>query len=156
MDSDEIFSFGSKESCQYLSEDSETDEDDDLLVIDPPRKRAKVNMDNDNRILIEDEKLRYNLDNIDALNQDELDELETALQNKINELKSGIESEIKAREDWIDDNLNCIFCSENRKNIIIEGCNHVDICDECESKLERKNCPRCGEPFKNVLKINFQ
>eukprot|EP01083_Nonionella_stella_P288390 981342_1 len=44
---------------------------------------------------------------------------------------------------------------EMQKNIVIEGCNHFDLCDECEQKLQPKICLRCQAPFTNITKLKI-
>lgn len=40
--------------------------------------------------------------------------------------------------------LQCIFCYTNKKNIILRPCNHNIMCSACYIKLEKKNeCPLC-------------
>ncbi len=98
--------------------------------------------------------VKLSLNNIDTLNEDELNELETNTYNKITELQNNIKSIKEAKERLLDDKLRCIACLKNQKNIVIQGCNHFDLCDECESKLSQKTCPRCQASYNNIIKLN--
>eukprot|EP01084_Bolivina_argentea_P041050 75748_1 len=84
--------------------------------------------------------------NIDSMNEQQLDELENKLECRIKLIK-------EAKKKLIENQFYCIICLENKKNIIIHGCNHFDICDQCEVRLEPKICPRCQIAFTNVIKV---
>ena len=90
--------------------------------------------------------------NIDVLDEEELNELELKLQDKY---QSNLQVIREARELLMDNKLRCSVCLTNQKNIVIQGCNHLELCDECEGQLERKICPRCDKIFKDVIKLNM-
>merc|ERR1712150_130751 len=94
-----------------------------------------------------------------------------ALKQEMMELKE-TNKKLKELEDKMNENLQklrrrreqllaqekdkslCILCYENKKCILIQGCNHLDICERCKNKLEPKKCPRCQETFKKTIKVN--
>eukprot|EP01083_Nonionella_stella_P167976 565884_1 len=84
----------------------------------------------------------------DTLNYEALDAMELRLQSQITKIK-------KAKERLLENKLYCIACLEKQKNIVIEGCNHLDLCHQCEQKLQPKICPRCQVPFTNVIKLKI-
>ena len=90
---------------------------------------------------------RYHLRNINPLNTEQLNKLEQRMEENILKIR-------KRKQRLIDDKLLCMVCMENRKNVLIQGCNHFDICHQCANNLQRKICPRCQAPFQNVLKVN--
>ncbi len=102
----------------------------------------------------ENERSRINMDNVDTLNEEELNELEARIQNKIGDLQGNIKSIKEAKERLLDDKLRCIACLKNQKNVVIQGCNHFDLCHECEAKLPQKTCPRCQASYDNIIKLD--
>ena len=89
----------------------------------------------------------YKLGNINGLNDTELKEVEKTMNENLQKIK-------QRREELIQDKSLCIICKDNPKDIVIQGCNHFDICDECKNGLPTKKCPRCQKPFKKTLKLN--
>ena len=157
----------------------ENSDDDNVMVMDPPKKRRRMSMDNNNKInnnykinnnnKTNNDKYKLKLEQIYKMENETLkkenielektiDALEKVKLNKLKEvdkLKNEIETEKKAIQD-IKRQLECRICYVNRKNIVILGCNHLDICDKCEVKWDKKKCLRCQKPYTNVFKINFQ
>ena len=91
------------------------------------------------------------MENIDALNEEKLSEYEIKFHEKY---QKGLIIIKQARERLLDHQLRCMICLTNRKNIVIQGCNHFNLCDECVENLESKICPRCQRPFVDIIKIN--
>ena len=51
----------------------------------------------------------------------------------------------------------CIICLTARRDTLIIGCYHLDICHDCASELERfriKKCPRCQKPYEKTQRVN--
>eukprot|EP01083_Nonionella_stella_P135522 412243_1 len=88
----------------------------------------------------------FDLGHVDGLTEEQLDELEIKMQNNIKKIR-------EAKDRLLEVKTRCIACLSNHKNIVIEGCNHFDLCDECEQKLDPKLCPRCQLPFEHVIKL---
>eukprot|EP01084_Bolivina_argentea_P177457 306867_1 len=84
----------------------------------------------------------------DTLEIKELNELELKLHKAMNKIQ-------KTRVRLIEHKFNCIVCLDKPKNILIEGCNHVVLCDHCEKKLNAKVCPMCQAPYRCVKKIHI-
>ena len=112
------------------------------------KKQYLNNIEQTNELKEEIKSLKqYNLWNIDGLNEEKLNELESKMMHNMKIIK-------ERRERLMDDKLRCIICLENAKNIVILGCNHFDICNECEMNLQPKVCPRCQNTFTNVIRLN--
>ena len=89
----------------------------------------------------------YKLENINGLNENQLKNLEERMKENLSKIK-------ERREELMENKSICIICKENPKNIVIQGCNHFDICETCKDNLPRNQCPRCQKAFKKTLKIN--
>eukprot|EP01083_Nonionella_stella_P253004 871060_1 len=85
-------------------------------------------------------------DEIHTLNLEELNVLESELQSAINGIKD-------AKERLLENRLLCVVCLTNSKNMVLQPCGHLDVCNQCEAKLPSKICPRCQQPFTNVIAI---
>lgn len=48
----------------------------------------------------------------------------------------------------------CTVCLENEKNILLEPCNHVCLCENCAAQID-KLCPICRAEFTTQKKIYF-
>ena len=63
-------------------------------------------------------------------------------------------TKIKNQKDRMrEEQVLCILCLGRRKNIVILGCNHQDICDICEKELRPKKCPNSRNQYENVIKV---
>ena len=92
---------------------------------------------------------KYDLKNVWSMNEQQLRKLEDKMDDNIKQIKM-------QQRRLVEDKLLCIICCVNRKNIVIQGCNHYDICDVCEKKqLVVKMCPRCNLSYTNVVKANL-
>ena len=60
----------------------------------------------------------------------------------------------KAKEKIFENGVLCMICLDNRKNVLIQGCNHYVICDECETRIHRKKCRQCQKSYSNVIKVS--
>eukprot|EP01084_Bolivina_argentea_P264333 447723_1 len=119
--------------------------DDDIDY--PPAKKQRISLKQTEEIdtlKTENKRLKQKIESMDGNNMEHIDSFS---EKKLNELESTYENKMKlikeAKERLIENKVKCIACLTNPKNIVIEGCNHFDLCDECESKLEKKICPRC-------------
>ena len=54
----------------------------------------------------------------------------------------------------IEDELLCIVCLSNIKNVVIKGCNHMDICNECIPKLTTMHHTTCHNLFEETFTVN--
>jgi len=71
-------------------------------------------------------------------------------ENKLNETIKQKDKTIKELQDTITnttttteiENLQCIICVSNKKNMISDACKHVTCCGPCSEKLNLK-CPMC-------------
>ena len=81
-----------------------------------------------------------------TLTFDELDVLETKLLSAMTRIQS-------ARQEMVENKLCCIVCFENPKNVVLQACGHLDLCQECHAKLSSKVCPRCQAPFDRVTVV---
>eukprot|EP01083_Nonionella_stella_P182332 655769_1 len=92
----------------------------------------------------------YNLqmEEFDVLSLEQLNELELKLHGGLNMIK-------EARDRLLENKLYCIICLKNAKNMFIQECGHMDICNQCEQNLPSKVCPRCQKAFVNITKVNI-
>ena len=86
--------------------------------------------------------------NIDTLNVEQLNELKKKFEAKLEDIHM-------AKLRLFEDHMYCMICMEHRKNVVIQGCNHFVLCDQCEQKLEQKRCPQCQITYTNVLKLSI-
>ena len=54
-----------------------------------------------------------------------------------------------------DQKMKCIICKQRDKNVILNGCNHLDICSECEKRLAANLCPSCFTEYDEAFVINL-
>eukprot|EP01083_Nonionella_stella_P056546 148840_1 len=85
---------------------------------------------------------------INTLDIGALSELESKLQNGLSRLQ-------KARNALLDRKFNCVVCLDAPKNILTNGCNHIVLCQACETKLVAKICPMCQKPYQTVKKVHI-
>lgn len=50
--------------------------------------------------------------------------------------------------------INCFVCKKKEKNVVLNGCNHLIVCVECE-KLSNKLCPLCFTEYNEICIINL-
>jgi E3 ubiquitin-protein ligase MUL1 len=53
------------------------------------------------------------------------------------------------------DDLTCIICMENPRNIIIKQCKHMVMCGICFDKLRKDECPVCKAVIEDHIKVYF-
>eukprot|EP01083_Nonionella_stella_P271479 919894_1 len=87
-------------------------------------------------------------DKLTTLDIYKLMKLESTLQNAMSRIR-------KERTRLIERRFSCIVCLERPKNILIDGCNHVILCQQCESKLHPKICPMCKATYRSIKKIHI-
>merc|ERR1712130_565619 len=77
--------------------------------------------------------------------------------NQLIELKQNMQDKIKLIEEaerrFVDNICKCIVCLVKKKNISFDGCEHICICEECERKMEIKQCPICRTSFGSIKKV---
>eukprot|EP01084_Bolivina_argentea_P146482 256453_1 len=89
-----------------------------------------------------------NTNMVSTLNLHELDALTLKLQNGMNVIN-------EAKDRLLENKLYCTVCLKNQKNVVILTCGHFDLCNECETNLPAKICPRCDKPYDNMKVINL-
>lgn len=52
---------------------------------------------------------------------------------------------------YTDDDPDCIICLSNVKEIIFVPCGHFNMCNDCNSKLVKRNCPICRQIIVNTI-----
>eukprot|EP01083_Nonionella_stella_P260566 888274_1 len=80
---------------------------------------------------------------MNTLGFEALDELESKLHNGILKIQN-------SRNALLDRKFSCVVCLDAPKNILTDGCNHIVLCQVCETKLLSKVCPMCQRPYKTV------
>jgi len=51
------------------------------------------------------------------------------------------------------DELTCVICYENKKNIMFKDCKHIAVCNICSKKI--KDCPICRKKIKKKPEIVY-
>lgn len=84
----------------------------------------------------------------------ELNDKNTELERYINKLKYDIQ-DLEARLINANANYNllCSICMTNTKNICLEPCNHLCICEKCILDYKLDHCPICRHTISNTRKI---
>ena len=85
-------------------------------------------------------------DSIKSMTDEDLEQLQSELEEKLQKVKEEKERRFQTR-------AYCIICKSNIKNIGILGCNHLDLCQQCESKSSSKQCPRCMKHYQKIVVI---
>ena len=94
------------------------------------------------------DELTYKPARINAMSWEELNETKFLLQGKIKLIE-------EAETLLMNNTLKCVACMDNKKNISFsDGCDHFVLCDECESKMEKKECPICSTQYTRIKKLN--
>jgi hypothetical protein len=65
---------------------------------------------------------------------------------ELEQLREQTQGESKAGDDIL-----CIVCCERRKNLMLEPCRHVCLCEECRPGVDK--CPLCRRTIKNHVKL---
>ena len=117
--------------------------------------KARDEENNVLRIKIAKLNKEINLGNLHGLNEEQLKELEVRMTNNIKKMTENITKIRERKEELNQDKSLCMLCCQNKKCIVIQGCNHLDICEQCKNNLPRKKCPRCQSPFKKTIKVNY-
>ena len=100
------------------------------------------------KIVVNRDKIEINPGNIQRLNLKQLNELERALSIAKKYVK-------QQRDERLENKYLCVACLENEKNISIDGCCHVALCDKCEQKMQKKICPICRNPYNKITKLKL-
>jgi predicted RNase H-like nuclease (RuvC/YqgF family) len=84
----------------------------------------------------------------------ELNDKNTELERYINKLKYDIQ-DLDARLINTNSNYNllCSICMTNTKNICLEPCNHLCICEKCILDYKLEHCPICRHTISKTKKI---
>merc|ERR1712228_870992 len=92
------------------------------------------------------DELEYKPERIKAMSLEELSKTKDRLLSKIKLVEN-------AERLLMDNTLKCVICKENNKNIsFMDGCDHVAVCNECESKMTNKCCPICRVRYTRTKK----
>ena len=85
---------------------------------------------------------------VDRMDLDQLTELKQTMQDKIKLIE-------EAEKRLMENITKCIVCLDNDKCISFDGCEHIALCQECESGIIDKKCPICRTQYSNIKKIKF-
>lgn len=47
-------------------------------------------------------------------------------------------------DDYNDNDVSCIICYDNKRNVLFKPCNHICICDICSGTTDLKTCILCN------------
>ena len=54
------------------------------------------------------------------------------------------------------ENVNCCICHDRMKNILLQPCNHLSVCEQCLEEVlihHNRTCPLCREKFEKHVKV---
>eukprot|EP01083_Nonionella_stella_P111195 326055_1 len=85
---------------------------------------------------------------VNTMSLKQLNVIKTKLQRGLNQIE-------EAREHVFEDKWKCVACYTRWRNISVDTCSHIALCEQCEADLEPKLCPVCQTAYKNVKKVNF-
>jgi len=93
--------------------------------------------------------LEYKPSRIKAMDFEDLSSAKSKLQSTLKLIEN-------AEKSLIERTLKCIICRHRQKNVyFVDGCDHVIVCDECESKMMTKQCPTCRKQYRQIKKISL-
>ena len=85
-------------------------------------------------------------DDIRSMSYTQLQEYESELEEKLQKVRE--EKDMRYQKK-----AHCVICKINLKNVCILGCNHLDLCQECEECCISKCCQTCLKPYQKILII---
>lgn len=137
------------------------DEDQEALkkAVAENRKLSDINSSLKQRVDEYEEANQRMNDRLDLLNgtasADKWNTLDLHQLNGLeNKLQSGIGRVQAARSKLLEQRFLCIVCLDAPKDTMIDGCNHLILCQECENKLQPKMCPICQTQYESVSKVH--
>jgi hypothetical protein len=69
-------------------------------------------------------------------------------QQPINPVSDTSEKKVKQ-----DDQVLCVICMDNQRNILLDSCHHVCMCNKCYDKLQVKSCPICKKNIDKIIPV---
>uniref|UniRef100_A0A7S4VU36 RING-type domain-containing protein n=1 Tax=Alexandrium monilatum TaxID=311494 RepID=A0A7S4VU36_9DINO len=63
-----------------------------------------------------------------------------------------VQREHRQRCSQVEDERLCVICFSERKNVVVQPCNHCAMCESCFARCSSR-CPQCRAPIKGHLKI---
>lgn len=111
-------------------------------MFDLRNKIKKLNNENDkllnNNLIITNSVTKYRKQLEDKVLK--YDFIIKKLKKENNELKEEIQN-LRLNNN---DDISCVICFENKRNVLFKPCNHICICDTCSGSSDLKNCVLCN------------
>tara|TARA_A100001015_G_scaffold187633_1_gene208985 strand:+ start:2978 stop:3475 length:498 start_codon:yes stop_codon:yes gene_type:complete len=63
---------------------------------------------------------------------------------KLKKENNDLKDEIKNLRHNNSDDMSCVICLDNKRNVLFKPCNHICICDTCSGSSDLKNCILCN------------
>jgi serine/threonine protein kinase len=63
--------------------------------------------------------------------------------------------QVRSAQDLDEDENNCCICMDNKRNILVQPCMHLCICNVCQSGLPNNECPLCRGPITSLTKVHL-
>lgn len=101
------------------------------------------------RLALELQVLRGNMQSLDSLNLTKLEELRLVLQNSLDNVNARI-VELKSSNREI---AVCIVCEEKAKSILLLPCRHLCLCSNCANHPVMTKCPLCCQNVDCKLEV---
>ena len=64
---------------------------------------------------------------------------------------------IENEKKLLEEQFNCKVCFRNVSNVVLQPCNHVVLCETCETSIRNtqngRRCPVCRKPYTKYIKI---
>ena len=64
---------------------------------------------------------------------------------------------VENQKKQLEEQFNCKVCFRNISNLVLQPCNHVVICETCETNMRNsqngRRCPVCRKPYNKFIKI---
>ena len=64
--------------------------------------------------------------------------------NKLKKENNELKEDIKNLRLNNSDDMSCVICLDNKRNVLFKPCNHICICDICSGSTDLKACVLCN------------
>jgi len=91
-------------------------------------------------------------ENVEGLSLEQLQQLVKQQEEVVAKIKEALSKVVSNKLDEIKGERMCSLCCEQEKNVMLNPCGHVKICDKCAEK-ELKRCPYCGKDIESFQKV---
>jgi hypothetical protein len=60
---------------------------------------------------------------------------------------------LESQPEVIIDQVQCVICTVNLRNVILMPCKHYTICSDCFEVLDQTKCPMCRSPIESTIRV---